>query len=132
MMKMKWQYDRFTNPMARARGLGSLQRGSHHWFMHRVVALVSFLTLIWGIFTLPTFLNISYAGFSDWLANPVNAVLLMLLVVSNFYHAVLNLTEVIEDYVACKFSKLTMLICLRVGVFVCGALAVFSILKIAI
>lgn len=131
-MKMKWQYDRFTNPLARARALGSLKRGSHHWLMHRVVALVSFITLVWGLFALMALVGLTHAGFVDWVSNPINAVMLMLLVAANFYHATLNVTEVIEDYVACKVTKLSMLIGLRVGVFALGALAIFSILKLAI
>ena len=72
------------------------------------------------------------APFTSWVASPLVAVLLILLVIATFYHAFLGVQVVIEDYVHSEATKLTALVILRFLTFALGLAAVFAILRIAL
>lgn len=123
--------DRILSPLARARGAGSSHHGSGHWLHQRITAVANvplMLWLVWSVVHLP---GADYQDISLWLAQPVNAILMVLAVLSIFYHAVLGLQVVIEDYVHCEFSKIASLIVLRLSFAALGVAAIFSVLKVS-
>jgi succinate dehydrogenase / fumarate reductase membrane anchor subunit len=131
-MTMKWEATKFKSPMARARGLGPSRTGLHHWLMQKITALVNIPLVIWAVWSLPVLVRADYAAVSNWLANPVNAVLVIAFVCSAFYHAALGLQVVIEDYVHCEAVKLASLIAVKAGLLLLGLTAVFSVLRVAL
>ena len=56
----------------------------------------------------------------------------MLAVFNMFYHAWLGLQVVIEDYIAKKSARVSLLICIQGAMTLCGALCLFAILKVAL
>lgn len=123
--------EHILSPLAKARGTGSAHHGSGHWMHQRITAVSNIglmLWLVWSVVHLP---SASYQDVSLWLAHPVNAILMILSVLSMFYHAVLGLQVVIEDYVHCKVSKIASLLCLRLFFVAAGVAAIFSVLKVA-
>ena len=73
-----------------------------------------------------------YDGAVAWVRQPLNAVLLVLLFAIGFHHMHSGMRVVIEDYIDKAMSRAGVLL---VNLFVCvlfGALAVFSILKVAL
>lgn len=123
--------EKIVSPLARARGAGSAHHGSGHWMHQRITALANvplMLWLVWSVVHLP---GASYQDVSLWLSQPVNAILMILAVLSTFYHAVLGLQVVIEDYVHCAVSKIASLIVLRLAFTALGVAAIFSVLKVA-
>jgi succinate dehydrogenase / fumarate reductase membrane anchor subunit len=117
--------------LGRVRGLGSARSGAHHWWTERltsVATLVLFLWLIASLLRLPT---LDHASVTEWLASPIAAVPMLLLIVATFWHLKLGLQVVLEDYVheeGWKFFSITLLNFFVIGA---GALAFFSVLKIA-
>ncbi|MEM7654226.1 MAG: succinate dehydrogenase, hydrophobic membrane anchor protein [Pseudomonadota bacterium] len=120
------------SPLAQARGLGSAKEGVHHWKLQRITAIANVPLVIWFIVSIISLSGASYGEAAAWLASPISSTLMILLVISIFYHAALGLQVVIEDYV---HGKAALVFALLFTKFACIALAVasvLSVLKIAI
>ncbi|MCU0988211.1 MAG: succinate dehydrogenase, hydrophobic membrane anchor protein, partial [Xanthomonadales bacterium] len=67
-----------------------------------------------------------------FLAQPFNAALMILLLVSLFYHAMLGLQVVIEDYVHQAVMAMALHFLTRAGAFLGMTLGAVHVLKIAL
>lgn len=130
-MQMKWEKGGLKSPMARAKGLGSANSGVDHWFSQRVTAIANIPLVIWAIWAVVHNLGASYVEFTTWLSHPLNAILMILFVISTFYHAYLGTQVVTEDYVHNEGFKLAKLIGQKLFFFAIGTASVFAVLKIA-
>ena len=118
--------------IGRVRGLGSAKHGAQHWLLQRMTAAGNLLLATWfvaSLFRLPSF---DHDTVVHWIASPLTAVPLMLLVVSVFWHFRIGLQVFIEDYVHNEGLKLAVLLALTFYTIAGAALAIFSILKIAL
>jgi len=118
--------------IGRVRGLGSAKSGAHHWWHQRVTAVGNVLLMIWFVVSLLRLPSFQHDVVIQWLSSPLAAVPMVLLVLSVFYHFRLGLQVFIEDYVHDEGLKLGAIILLNFYVIGGGALALFSILKIAL
>jgi succinate dehydrogenase / fumarate reductase membrane anchor subunit len=120
------------NPLKRARGLGSAQSGVGHWWTQRVTAAALVLLGLWFVITVLSLLHADFATAKATVAKPWNALLLILFVVTAFWHAVLGLQVVIEDYVHTRWKEVVLLVAIKF-LAVLGALAgVLAVLRIAL
>ncbi len=120
------------NPLKIARGLGSAQAGVEHWWTQRVTAAALVLLGIWFVVTVLCLLNADYATARAAVAKPWNALLLIAFVLTMFWHAVLGLQVVIEDYVHTRWKEVVLLVAIKF-LAVLGALAgVLAVLRIAL
>ena len=122
----------YRTPLSRARGLGSAQHGVGQWISERVAAIALVPLTLWGVFGVLRLAAGDYGAAVAWISDPLNATLMVLLVVISFWHMQAGLRVVIEDYIHVTLNKSALLI---LNLFVCGlagALAVFSILKVAL
>jgi len=122
----------YRTPLSRARGLGAAKHGVGHWIAERVSAVALVPLVLWAVFAVLRLAATDYDGAVIWLSNPLNAVLLTLLVAVSYLHMHGGMQVVIEDYIEKPLSRAMVLL---LNVFVCalgGALAVFSILKVAL
>ncbi len=117
-------------PMARALGLGSAKSGTEHWWMQRVTAVALVPLTLWFVVALLGLDGLEWASVTAWIAQPVTAVLLVLLVAALVYHSFLGTQVVIEDYTGGATRVVTLVVVRFVHVAVAVA-AVFAILKIA-
>ncbi len=118
--------------LGRVRGLGSARHGGAHWVLHRMTAVGNLLLLPWLLISLVRLPTYDYTTVTTWLAQPMAAVPMMLLVISVFWHFRIGLQVVIEDYVheeGAKFASLTALTFYTLGT---AAFALFAIAKIAL
>ncbi len=117
-------------PLARARGLGSAKEGSHHWWHQRLTAIALVPLSLWFIYSLISMVGADYMTVVYWLRLPLVSVLLVLFILSLFYHTVLGLQVVIEDYIDSEWQKIACIILVKfLGVI--GVLAsVLSILNV--
>lgn len=123
---------RIQTPIAKARGLGAAKTGTHHWIMQRITAvtnLVLLLWLTWSVLCLPLE---NYYAVRDWLTHPINAILLVLTVISLFKHTILGLEVVLEDYIHCHPARVVKILLMKFTYIILGAACIFSILKVAI
>jgi succinate dehydrogenase / fumarate reductase, membrane anchor subunit len=117
--------------LGRVRGLGSAGHGSEHWLRQRTTAVGNLLLMIWllvSLFRLPGF---DHDIVIAWLAQPIVAVPMILLLVSIFMHMRLGLQVLIEDYVQDDGLKFASLIALNFYTLGLVATGIFAIAKIA-
>ena len=117
-------------PLGRVRGLGSAHHGAHHWLLQRFTAagnLVSVGFLVISFVLLP---DLSYETVTGWIARPLVATLLALMVVSVFWHAKLGLQVLLEDYLHAPATKFAALFALNLLAFAGAAFALVSLLQI--
>lgn len=131
-MSGKWEFSEYKNPLARARGTGSLKHGFEHWWMQRLTAVANLFLMCWAICAVVGLVGADYETFTLWLAHPAHAVLLSLFIISTFTHAALGLQIVIEDYVHAEMTKVLSLMAVRLILTGLAVAALFSIVKIAI
>lgn len=117
--------------IGRVRGLGSARSGVSHWWLQRVTAVSNLVTVLWFLFSLARLPSLDYDVVTAWMRSPINAVPLILLVLSTFYHFRLGLQVIFEDYVERDGNKAAWVLFLNFYAIGLGALAIFSILRIA-
>jgi len=118
--------------IGRVRGLGSAHSGSHHWLLQRFTAIGNLLLLVWFIVSLLLLPNFHYDTVREWIARPVPATAITLLVISTFWHARLGIQVVIEDYVHDHANKFAAFAALNLAAFGGAAFGLFSIIRLAL
>ena len=118
--------------IGRVRGLGSAKSGARHWWHTRLTAVGNLLLTLWFVTSLLRLPSFEYRLVMEWLASPLSAIPMALLLISVLYHLRLGLQVVIEDYVHDEALKFGAIVLLNFYVIATGALALFSILKIAL
>ena len=69
--------------------------------------------------------------FTDWLAEPLNAILMITLLVVVCYHAALGLQIIIEDYVHLTALKIISIVAVYLFSFILALVGVFAVIQIA-
>ena len=120
----------FRTPLGRVRGLGSAKDGTGHWWMQRLTALALVPITVWFVISVIGMAGASYAEFSAWLANPLVAGLFLILIAATFYHAVLGLQVVVEDYLHNEGVKIATLLVIKAAAVLLGLTAALSVLTL--
>lgn len=118
------------SPLGKVLGLGSAKSGAHHWWSQRVTAVGLALLGVWFIASLACLGSFEYAAVTAWIASPLNASLLSVLIVTLVYHSALGVQVVIEDYVHGGLKTASIVLSNFAHIFV-GVLGVVSVLRIA-
>ena len=99
---------------------------------YRVVFHNDDYTTKWFVVMVLSLLHADYATARATVARPWNALLLIAFVLTMFWHAVLGLQVVIEDYVHVRWKEVVLLTAIKF-IAVLGALAgVLAVLRIAL
>ena len=117
-------------PLSRAKGLGSAKEGVGHWWMQRVTSLFLIPLVIWAALMMATLGNYDHNYFTNWLAQPLNAILMITLLVVVCYHAALGLQVIIEDYVHLTAVKIISIVAVYLFSFILALVGIFAVLKI--
>jgi succinate dehydrogenase / fumarate reductase, membrane anchor subunit len=119
------------SPVGRVLGLGSAGEGVGHWWTQRVTSVALVILGLWFVFSLVRLPGASYEIVTQWIASPLNAVLLSLLVGTTVYHSLLGVQVVVEDYVSDHGTKIVTMLALQFIHILLGALGIFSVLRVA-
>ncbi len=118
-------------PLGRVLGYGSAKDGTEHFFAQRMSAVSNALLGLWFLASLLLLDSLARAALLEWIARPLNSILLVLLTLSLARHSSLGVQVVIEDYVHGPFVKLLSLIVAKFAHLLVAAAAIFAVLKIA-
>ena len=119
-------------PLARARGLGSAKDGTGHFIWQRVTAIAVALSGLWLLGVLLSLRTAHYQFIRDLVVDPINATVLVVFLLSAFWHARLGVQVIIEDYVHTPWTAVVAQL-LNIFVNVLAALAsVLAIVRIAL
>ena len=119
------------NPLAKARGLGSAKDGTGHWWAQRVSAIALVPLVLYLLYLLVSLAGADYATVRLTIAEPLNAVLLVLFIGTAFWHARLGLQVVIEDYIHVGWLEITLMIAVKFVYVALGVAAIIAIGRIA-
>lgn len=122
---------RLRSPLGRALGLGSAKEGVDHWWAQRITAIALVPLTLWFVIAVLELIGADLSAFAAWVAHPLPAVLLILLVVATFYHGALGLQVVIEDYIENEALRLGVMIVMKLAAMLLAVLGIFSVVKIS-
>ncbi len=112
------------------RGLGAAGAGTLHHIRQRVSAVALVFLVPWFLYSIIHACKAGYEGALTWVAQPLNAILLILTLGAALYHMRLGLQVVIEDYIAKSGTRQALLILNTFAVIALAAATILSVLKI--
>lgn len=122
----------WRTPRARVRALGASGHGASHWLTERLTSIALVPLGLWAIWAVLRVAPQGYAGAVDLLRNPFHATMAVLFLAVSVQHMHAGMRVVIEDYVPEHNQRIFWLL-VNAGVcLLAGALAVFSVLKVAL
>jgi succinate dehydrogenase / fumarate reductase membrane anchor subunit len=122
----------YRTPIAKVRGLGAARSGLQHWKMQRLTAISNVLLVLWFMFSAMALSGSGYEQVRAWLASPVTASLVVLLIISTFYHARLGLQVVVEDYVHHEGARIASLVAIALIVLALAVACIVAVLTVAV
>ena len=118
--------------IGRVRGLGSAKSGSHHWLLQRFTAVGNLVLVIWLVISLLLMSDFQFATVREWIAQPVPATAMALLIISTFWHARLGMQVMLEDYVHEHANKFACIAALNLVAFAGAAFGLFCVIRLAL
>lgn len=122
--------EKMQSAYGRVHGLGSAKDGTMHWWAQRVTALALIFLGAWFVFAVLVITGLDLPGIKIFLAQPAQAILFTLFLLTALYHGALGLQVVIEDYIHAKPYKFAMIILLSGITYGAMAVAIYAIAKI--
>lgn len=118
--------------LGRVRGLGSANEGVHHWRAQRITGIALVPLSLWFAFSVTGLVGADYEVFRAWLGQFGNGLMMLLLMAALYYHAMLGMQVVIEDYVSGEGAKMVTLLVVKLLLFVLAMSCALAILRIVV
>jgi succinate dehydrogenase / fumarate reductase membrane anchor subunit len=100
--------------IAKAKGIGSAKGGSHHWLYQRITGIILALCSIWLVYFIIHNNNNTLNIIIYKLQKPYNLIPIAVLVITSFYHAMLGMRVVIEDYITCIKLRVILIVLIQI------------------
>lgn len=120
----------FRTPLGKARGLGTAKMGAGDWWAQRVTAVALIPLSLWSVWFLSRLLELSHTEMVTWLTRPGNVILLVAYLGAGFYHAMLGLKVIIEDYVHSRWLRTASLLVMQLTLALLALTAAFAVLRL--
>lgn len=119
--------------LTKAKGTGSAKNGTQHFIMQRTTALLLIPIVIYFLCAIVQLVHADdYGDVVEWFHSPFNSGISTLFIIIGFYHGILGLQVVIEDYVHCEKLKWASLIIIKFICLLFAAAAIISIIRLAV
>lgn len=120
------------SPLGKALGHGSAKSGFQHWWAQRLTAAALVPLGLWFTVSLLGMDSLDYWAVSAWVGEPLNAILLILFLVTLLYHSSLGVQVVIEDYVHQRGVKLVALVAVRFAHVAMAVAGLYSVVTLSV
>ena len=118
--------------VAHARSPGSAKiGGTGHWWAERLSSIALLPLMLWFIISALGLIGAGHAEFANWVSDPGNTLLMVLTVVTLFYHSEQGLQVVVEDYVHSEAGKTITLIAVKAFSYLGGIASLLAIFHVA-
>jgi succinate dehydrogenase / fumarate reductase membrane anchor subunit len=118
-------------PLGRVRGYGSAKSGTDDFIRQRLTAIANIPLTICAILIIISLIGRNHAAVIQILGSTPVAIVMLLFVISVFYHMRIGMQVIIEDYVYGERAKYALLILNAFYAFAAGFAAVYAILKLS-
>ncbi len=118
-------------PLKKVRSLGSAKEGATHFWRQRLTAVANVVLISFLVGLVVYLAGAEYALVRRTLANPIIALLMLMLILSGIYHMRLGMQVIIEDYVRSEGSKITLLMLNTFFAILVGSACVYAVLKLS-
>ena len=118
-------------PFEKARSFGSEASCVVHWWYQRVTAIALIPLSLWFGFALMSLPGASYGEIVEWIQQPWNTLALAIFIMASFYHAILGIQVVLEDYVHTKWLQSKSILATKIALIFIASLMLFAVLKVA-
>jgi succinate dehydrogenase / fumarate reductase membrane anchor subunit len=119
-------------PLGRVRGYGSAKSGTDDFIRQRLTAIANIPLTIAAILIIMSLIGRNHAAVAQILGSTPVAIVMLLFVISIFYHMRIGMQAIIEDYVHDERAKYALLILNTFYAFAAGFAAVYAIIKLSL
>jgi succinate dehydrogenase / fumarate reductase membrane anchor subunit len=106
--------NKYRSDLSLAKNLGSAGSGSNHWWHQRFTAIIMVLLTFWFFCFFKELNAADLNGAIKIIQKPYNIIILTLFSLAGFYHSVLGMQVVIEDYITCRILRLSILLSVQI------------------
>lgn len=118
-------------PLHKVEGLGPAHSGTGHFWRERVTAVALIPLSLWFLYVMLGLVGTTEVTALQFLAHPVNALLMAAFILVSLYHAALGLQVVIDDYIHTAGMKIILLLLVRFSLIATGSICLFALIRIA-
>jgi len=117
--------------LGQVRGLGSAKTGVEHWWTERLTSVAMIPMTLWFIYSALHLAGHSRLEVAHWAANPINAAVMVALLLTVFRHMGLALMVVVDDYIHAPAAHMAMLLLIKGGTTLLALIGVIATLRLA-
>jgi len=118
-------------PLGRVRGFGSAKSGTEHFVQQRLTAIANIPLTVGAVMIVVSLVGRNHAAVAQILGSTLVAIVMLLFIISTFYHMKIGMQVVIEDYVHDERAKYALLILNIFFTILAGFSSVYAILKLS-
>ena len=118
-------------PLGQMRGLGSAKAGMEHWWTERLTSVAMIPLTLWFVYSMLHLAGHPRIEVAHWAANPINAAVLVALLITVFRHMGLALMVVVDDYVHQPAVHMALYFLIKGGSVLLGLIGVIATLRLA-
>ncbi|MEM7047331.1 MAG: succinate dehydrogenase, hydrophobic membrane anchor protein [Pseudomonadota bacterium] len=119
-------------PLRGARGLGSAGHGSSHWKVQHLTSVLLIPLMVWVMASLAMLDGpVSHVTLVFWAGKPLNAIVLITLLIVGGLHGALGMQVIIEDYVTGK-TRAVLVGLVKILAFVIVVAGIFAIIRLGV
>jgi succinate dehydrogenase / fumarate reductase membrane anchor subunit len=103
-----------TTNLTKVKGTTFAKTNSSHWLYQRITAVILIICSIWLVLFINYAAGKNLSYFVSIIQKPYNIVPLVILLIASFYHAMLGMRVLIEDYISCIKLRNLLIISLQI------------------
>jgi succinate dehydrogenase / fumarate reductase, membrane anchor subunit len=118
-------------PLGRVRGYGSAKSGTDDFIRQRLTAIANIPLTIGAVLIVTSVIGRNHAAVAQILGSTPVAIVMVLFIISVFYHMRIGMQAIIEDYVHEERAKYALLILNTFFTIAAGLTSIYAILKLS-